>query len=369
MFEPCTPRIPLALAFAIAPFLALSASAQLLAYDGFGNGPAPDLGGSTGGTGWTSAWSDASTDPTGIGRTGLNYNGLALTAGAAVTPTAGGVWPSSMYARSFQAPPAGTNVLYASFLMRDDAAYGMWGGVSFGQYPYKMTVGSPLGYYAYGLMMSQGLGDVSNKQLVQGETTLVVVKISKNPGGPGVTYSMYLDPTIGAAEPSFAAATFTLGPVSALPTAISIDNGTGFTTDELRIGTTWGSVLPAAPSNWTDLGFAKPGVDGAPHLVGTGSLTAGSLNSVALTNAKPVAPAWLVIGANAVNLPILGGVLVPEPSLVIGQTTSHIGTGGFQALWQPGVPAGVPIRFQYWIMDAAATFGFSASNGLQGVSQ
>ncbi len=345
------------------------ASAQSLAYDGFGNGPLPDLAGSTGGTGWGSAWADVGTDTTLVAGPGLQYPGLASQPGAAVTPTAGGVWPSSIYQRAFLAPPAGTNALYVSFLMRDDAGWGSWGGVSFGQYPFKMTVGSPLGYYAYGLMMSEGLGDVSGKPLALGETTLVVVRIAKNAPGAGITYRMYLDPVIGSPEPTFPDAAFTLGAVQSLPSAVSIDNGTGFSTDELRVGTSWATVLPAQPPVWIDLGFAKPGTHGAPHLTGSGLLTAGSVAAITLTDANASALALLGIGTVAQYLPLLGGVLVPSPMISMVQTTDAVGSATLQALWPDGAPPGQPVIFQYWIQDPLATFGFSASNGLQAISQ
>ena len=34
----------------------------------------------------------------------------------------------------------------------------------------------------------------------------------------------------------------------------------------------------------------------------------------------------------------------------------------------PDVPSNVPIDFQCWILDETATFGLSASNGLEGVT-
>lgn len=354
---------------AAAALAAPSASAQLMAYDGFGNGPLANLGGSTGGTGWASAWIDQGDNLTNVSGPGLAYAGLATAPGAAVTPVANGVWPNSVYRRSFPALPVGTNAIYVSFLMRADALWGIWGGVSFGTYPYEMTVGSPLGWYTYGLMLSEGLGDTAAKPLVVGETTLVVVRISKNTPAAGITYKMYLDPTIGSAEPSFPAVSYGVNPVSALPTFISIDNGTGFTTDEIRFGTTWESVLPAAPSPWTDLGFAKPGVNGAPHLAGVGPLTPGSANQLVLTHAKPSAVAMLVIGLSTVNLPFSGGTLVPAPALVVPLATNAAGSLSLTANWPAGSPSGLTLRLQYWIQDPAATFGLSASNGLGGVSQ
>lgn len=350
-------------------FFASTVHAQSLSYDGFGNGPLADLANSAGGTGWTGPWFDAGTDPTGLATVGLDYAGLATTPGAAVTPAASGVYPMSTYQRAFAAPPTGTNVIYVSFLLREDALAGGFGGLTFGQYPYAMNVGAPPGFYTYGLMMSQGLGDVASKPLVLGETTLVVVKIATNAAVAGTSYSLYLDPTIGSPEPSFAAATFSLGMLQTLPTSLRIDNGTGFTTDEIRVGTTWSSVLPPGPSVWTDFGFAKPGYLGAPHLVGTGPLTANSLNTLALTNAYPSSIVVQGLGLAAINVPYLGGILVPDPVLVVALSTDASGSANWQLFVPTGLPAGLSLVFQQWIQDPMATFGWSASNGVRGLLQ
>jgi hypothetical protein len=352
--------------------LALMASSSLVtaqqtAYEGFQNGPLPDLAGSVGGTGWTGAWLDTSTDPTGIAGPGLAYPGLASQPGAAVTPTGGGIYPMSVYQRSYALPP-GVDTLYVSFLMRDDSSFGIWGGLSFGQYPKKMYVGSPPGMYAFGLMMSDGLGDMTNHPLAPGATTLVVVRITKPAGSANGIYRMYLDPQIGSAEPAFPDATYSIG-MTALPSALQIDNGTGFTTDEIRVGTSWSAVLPAQPPIWVDVGFAKPGMSGAPHLAGTGPLVAGSTNRVMLSNANPLAAALLGVGTNALNLPLLGGVLVPEPTLILGQVTTSAGGASLSFTWPAGVPIGQPLYFQHWIQDSAASFGYSASNGLKALAQ
>ena len=223
------------------------ASAQLLAYDGFGNGPLADLNGSNGGTGWSGVWLDQTFDAvTAVTGDGLQYPGLDTTPGAAVTEVGGGVYPMSSYYRSYAPLPLGTNAVYVSFLLRADANFGGWGGLEFGTYPYAMTVGVPLGMYAFGLMTSEGLGDISAADVIEGQTYFVVVKISKNVGN-GTTYRLYLNPTVGQTEPAFPVAMYGLGPVNALPTALRIDNGGGYTTDEVRVGTTWASVLPLDP--------------------------------------------------------------------------------------------------------------------------
>lgn len=223
------------------------ASAQLLTYDGFGNGPLPDLAGSNGGTGWVGPWADYGDTITEVSGDGLSYPGLVTSPGAAVTGPGDGVYPMSTYARGLPTPPLGTQKLYISFLLRPDEFYGSYGGLQFGTWPYAMTVGFPGGMYALGLMVSEGLGDISNVDLIAGETYFVVCRISKNTPGSGLTYRLYYAPTVGAAEPTFPLAQFTVPSPSTLPTSLRIANQGGFTTDEIRVGTTWDSVLPAPP--------------------------------------------------------------------------------------------------------------------------
>lgn len=360
-------RAPLLALAGAVTLLAVAAPTQTLAYDGFGYGTLANLAGSNGGVGWTGPWFDVGTDLTGVAATGLAYAGLATTPGAAVTPAVVDVYPMTSYERTFQPPTAGTTALYVSFLLRYDAAAGDFGGLTFGQYPYAMYVGAPPGFYTYGLMMSQGLGDAASKPLVVGETTLVVVKIAL--GTPsGVAYSLFLDPTIGLPEPAYAAATYGL-PLLALPTKVTLHNGTGFTTDEIRVGTTWASVLPAGPSPWTDFGFAKPGYLGAPHLVGSGPLTGNSTNTLLLTNAYPSALVVQGLGLAAINAPYLGGILVPDPVLIFAFASDAAGTATWPLFVPAGLPAGLPLVMQQWIQDPMATYGWSASNGVRALLQ
>ncbi len=285
----------LAAALATTACCVTSASAQLMSYDGFGGGPVADLQGWTGGTGWTSAWLDQTYDAvTAISGPGLAYPNLDTTPGAAVSEVGQGVYPMSAYYRSFGALPPGATQLYVSFLLRADAGYGIWGGLSFGTYPYEMTVGSPMGMYSFGMMLSEGLGDISNAELIQGETYLVVVKISKNVGN-GITYKLYLDPTIGSAEPSFALAQFSVGPVNAIPTYLRIDNGGGFTTDEIRVGTTWASVLPVDPGCFGDLNHDNVVNAGdLAVMLGAWGTVMGDLNGSGTTDAADMA---ILLGA------------------------------------------------------------------------
>lgn len=276
----------ISLALSLSCVAAGTAAAQQLSYDGFGNGPLPNLQGSNGGTGWSSNWADGGYDvTTSVSTVGLSYPGLALTPGAAVTGPDGGVYPISSYVRSFGPLPPGTTKVYVSFLLREDVSASGWGGLSFGTYPFAMAVGAPPGAYLYGLETSEGLGDFSNLPLITGDTTLVVVKISKNTPGSGITYSMYLNPTIGSPEPGFPQALFSVGPVNAIPTALSLRNGGGFTTDEIRVGMTWSDVLPAPPQCVGDLNHNGT-VDGADLgiLLGNWGLPGGDPNGDGTTN-------------------------------------------------------------------------------------
>jgi hypothetical protein len=234
-----------------------SAIGELLAYDGFGNGPLADLHGSQGGTGWAGGWFDVMGDVvTGVSGSGLAYSGLASTPGAAVSSTSDSIYPISRYWRSFGALPVGTTTVYVSFLMRSEQSWG-WGGLMFGTYPQAMLVGVPDGMGTFGLQLSQGLGADSNVPLVADATYLCVVKIKKNTAGGGTTWSLYVNPTIGGSEPAFPTAQYA-GP--ALPTALNIDNGGDFTTDEIRVGTSWSAVLPtdACPYDLDEDGTIGP---------------------------------------------------------------------------------------------------------------
>jgi hypothetical protein len=176
---------------------------SLLAYDGFGNGPLADLHGSQGGTGWNGAWADVMGDVvTNIGGPGLTYPALASTRGAARSLSSDSIYPIARYWRSFGTLPSGTTTLYVSFLMKSDESFG-WGGLLFGNWPQAMIVGVPAGMGNFGLQLSQGLGDDSTVPLNAGETYLCVVKIVKNAQGSGSTWRLYVNPTVGSAEPGF----------------------------------------------------------------------------------------------------------------------------------------------------------------------
>lgn len=119
---------------------------------------------------------------------------------------------------------------------------------------------------------------------------------------------------------------------------------------------------------WKDLGFSKPGVAGMPSLAGTGSVAPNASVTLTLSHAKPLASAWLVYGMTPTYLQALGGVVVPDPAMLVPLATNSAGVTVLPVLLPPDFPAGVPFYLQCWIADPAATFGYSASNGMVAIA-
>ncbi len=126
-------------------------------------------------------------------------------------------------------------------------------------------------------------------------------------------------------------------------------------------------VVEAVNPAWTNLGFALPGVAGAPLLVGTGTLVAGSSGTLVLSQAAPSAPALLVIALAGNPTPFKCGTLVPVPVLTSFVLATSPGGGlplGWAA-WPAGL-SGLAVHFQFGVKDAAAVCGVSLSNAVRG---
>lgn len=133
----------------------------------------------------------------------------------------------------------------------------------------------------------------------------------------------------------------------------------GFTIHPVSTTGTWLLDTPGLPASG-----AK-----APLLTADGAVQAGQPASVALTGAAPAAPSVWVIGVSAARLPLKGGVLVPQPELLIlGTATDAAGASALLGSWPLGMPADVEFFFQVWIPDATAPAGYTASNGLHAIA-
>lgn len=122
-------------------------------------------------------------------------------------------------------------------------------------------------------------------------------------------------------------------------------------------------------SPWADSGGALAGTSGIePQLAGSGTLQPGAPGALVLTDARPLSPLWLIIGTAELSAPFKGGVMVPAPLAVLPLATDASGEMSLSwSAWPTGLPAGLEILFQAWVIDPAGPKGWAASNGLQAI--
>ena len=124
-------------------------------------------------------------------------------------------------------------------------------------------------------------------------------------------------------------------------------------------------IVGSLPSPWSWLGNALSGAGGEPLAVPTGTLQAGSYLTLSLTRAAPTTTAFLIVGLQAVNAPVKGGVLVPANDAIVPLATGAVGELFFGGILG-APPSGASFYVQYWIVDAAGPAGYSASNAFSG---
>ncbi len=126
-------------------------------------------------------------------------------------------------------------------------------------------------------------------------------------------------------------------------------------------------IKPLSP--WTDLGFALAGTAGLPSLTGTGALAGGDPMSLDLTQARPLASVALFIGFTQLGAPFKGGTLVPAADILLtGLPTNAGGALSLPTTWPVGLPSGLALYFQEWIVDPVGPKGVAASNGLRAIT-
>ena len=115
---------------------------------------------------------------------------------------------------------------------------------------------------------------------------------------------------------------------------------------------------------WNDLGNGLAGTLGIPLLTGDGAMVQGATHTTHLSNALPGSSAIMVLGLSAINLPAKGGILVPNPDILLAGLPISI-SGELLLISSPAnpIPSGTTVYLQFWINDPAGPFGFSASNG------
>ena len=240
------------LATAVSLLLAGTANAALLTHEGFDYQPASQLNEQGGGTGWDGvSWGQF------LGGTGDHT----IAAGSLSDPTntlqtsghrttTGGAF-AGRYPRL---PDYGatSSSFYYSLLVRPDSEPDT--DDYYGLQLFSNNGGSDLFIGKGGSAMTYRLegNSTSSDSTISatlGQTVLLVVRVDFNPSGNTAdpeTFRLYVNPVPGATEPATADATlsFNLGNQNGL--ALNSGNGSSVSFDEIRIGTDYASVVPAA---------------------------------------------------------------------------------------------------------------------------
>jgi arylsulfatase B len=124
-------------------------------------------------------------------------------------------------------------------------------------------------------------------------------------------------------------------------------------------------LLVPVPAPWNDAGYGLYGSAGFPRLGGSGSLVAGEIVTISVSQGRPLAPTALFVGADWIASHFKGGILGPSTDVtLVGPVTDAGGSLSLVAHWPAGVPGGTRLFFQVWLKDVAAIQGLAATNDL-----
>ena len=210
-------------------------------YDGFGYPPGVDLGGQNGGSGWTGAWFNQGGAPTLTTAADLGFGDLAVTPGAATTPTGNGI---TTYPRFFPNNLGANNsTLFLSFLLRPEAGFGEYGGMNLGGF-FVGKSGLPVTTYS---LEGGSVGNVAASNVVaQAGTTVFLVMRAQFQAGNDI-FDLFVNPEPGLALPAAADATLYNVDLDLMTNNfLYINNPGGWTIDEMRLGSTFAEVSPSA---------------------------------------------------------------------------------------------------------------------------
>ncbi len=254
------------IAACFATFLLCSSAVHGLqiAYDGFSYTADATIGGENGGTGWTGAWVTNGTATNYTASTPLAYSAGSVTVTGDTRTALVGSDATDLYARPF-APQTGT--LYFSFLFRyddngsagnlendefvhfmlnNDAANNISGGIG--------LLSTSTSFLGVRIGVSNGGGTtVSSPTTMLADTTyLLVGKIWKDGLANYNRVDLFINPSTSV-EPGTASATrtesMTVNTISHFTVrGFQIDTNDRYIIDELRIGTTYDSVVVPEPS-------------------------------------------------------------------------------------------------------------------------
>jgi len=143
-------------------------------------------------------------------------------------------------------------------------------------------------------------------------------------------------------------------------------NFSSLVADDAETGAVWPYAMAVPP--WTFQDAALAGTGAPPCMMGSGSLEPGATTVVAMAHDLANAPTAVVVGLTALEGAFKGGVLVPEPDYIFGLATDPAGLIELTARWPAGAASGMTFYVQAWTVDPQAPAGFSATNGVRGVT-
>lgn len=125
-------------------------------------------------------------------------------------------------------------------------------------------------------------------------------------------------------------------------------------------------TMNSLPSAWQTLPGGTAGTTGFPLLKGLSTLQPGDLLTLRLTNGVPGNATLLVFGNVLLNLPALGGLLVPQPQNALIGVVNAAGIEEWTLTLPPTTPASLALYFQAIVADPVAIGGRALTNGLYG---
>ncbi|MEQ1634116.1 MAG: hypothetical protein ABL997_17185 [Planctomycetota bacterium] len=135
----------------------------------------------------------------------------------------------------------------------------------------------------------------------------------------------------------------------------------GFSTHRLQLS----QYRSSAVTPWSVLGSGLSGAYGVPEIRGFGTLQPGAYTEVSIFSAATSSPAVTGLGVAVAGIPLFGGVLIPQPLVILDHQTDASGTSLVSFAWPPGL-SGIDLYAQSWIFDPFAVQSFAATVGLRG---
>ncbi|GJM23163.1 MAG: hypothetical protein DHS20C15_30780 [Planctomycetota bacterium] len=188
-----------------------------------------------------------------------------------------------------------------------------------------------------------------------------------------VLYTVLMPPsTLASVPPDLVIATFEFQVLSSACVALAPSAGIFGSTRVIGAvpgvevtGSLAPGVVVEVPGTWSLLGHALAGTGGLlPTLEGDGALLPCDPWVLSIDDALPSSTSFVVLGFSQISLPLKGGLLVPAPDIVrsfpIGPTGARVLSGS----WPAGLPGGVEISLQAWILDPGGSSGFSSTNAV-----